>query len=170
MSISNSLITAVVVAFVLGLIKAIDWLLSKRRDNQNDSLSELQAEQLEKVTKTSDSIKHNVIKIIETGSLTKEQEELIEEIHKMIEHLNELHSVYDGNHVPKWYVPSDLVDRLIKIDSKLELLNLRQSESLDEIKDLQNEVFQKISNLISSQNHLTDRIGDLINILNKNRG
>ncbi len=168
MSISNSLITAVVVAFVLGLIKAIDWLLSRRRkDEDTEGLSELHIEQLEKTSIATDSIKHNIIKIIENGSLTKEQENIIEEIHKMIEHLNELHSVYDNNHVPKWYVPSDLSDKLIKIDSKLELLSLRQAEGLEEIKEIQNEIFQKISNLISSQNHLTDRIGDLIRILNK---
>ena len=167
--ISNSLITALVVAFVLGLIKAIDWLLS-RRNKSDEGLSDLHAEQLEKTSEAVDLIKYNIVKILENGTLTKEHESLIEEIHKMLEHLDDLHSVYDNNHVPKWYVPSDLIERLMNIYSKLELISFRQIEGMEEIKDLQNELFQKISNLISSQNHLTDRISDLINILNQRGG
>ena len=161
----NSIITAIVVAFVLGLIKAIDWLVSRKNKKESYNFSEIHAAQLEKTSNTVLDIQNSIFRMLENGTLTKEDEELLEQIHKMIEHLNELHSVYDNNHVPKWYVPSDLSERLIKIDSRSEII----SERFEEIKDSQNELVQKISDLILSQNRVTDRLGDLINILGKQR-
>lgn len=164
MSVPDSLATALTVAVILGLVKAIDWLLSRKREN----FSKTQENKLEDILDTSKKLTNAIERVIEGGALTREQRDLIEEIYKMTEHLNALHSVYDNNHVPKWYVPSDLIDRLVKINSRLEMLSERQTNNLDEIKESQTILIQKISDLILSQNHMTDRLGDLLNVLGKN--
>lgn len=99
--------------------------------------------------------------IKERGTLTKDQEVLLDKIMKGVVHLDELHSVYDDNHVPKWYVPSDLQDKILKILMQVAAMD----DHLDEVKEGQGALIQKISELISSQQLMTQRMGDLISKL-----
>jgi len=161
--VTESLITAAIVAGVLGLIKAVEYLLTKlTKSKSSRGLTEKQDKSIEETFSY-------VTSMAKYGAMTREQQETIEEIRKMAEHLDELHSVYDNNHVPKWYVPSDLTDRLGDIGSRLQILSERQTENLEEIKTAQGALIQKIADLISSQNRMTDRLGDLVAALNRRK-
>lgn len=156
MPFAESAVTAVIVAVFLGLVKGIDYLLTKRNEKNKPppGLTEDQAKFLSEAHRMVSDIK-------ERGTLTKEQETLLDQIMKGITHLDELHSVYDDNHVPMWYVPSDLKDKLMKILIQVAAMD----DHLDEVKEGQGALIRKISDLISSQQLMTQRMGDLISKL-----
>ena len=90
--------------------------------------------------------------------LQEEQARRLEETHEFAKELHTLHVVYDENHVPLWYVPRELLSLVREIHNCME-----SSESrIDEIKSGQAVLFEKMTELISSQMLLTQRLGDLI--------
>jgi len=156
MAVAESLITAVVVAGVLGLIKAIDYLLSKREGSKG-VLTDSQSKQLEESHRTVRDIK-------ERGTLTRDQEGILRDTNKRVGQLHEMHAVYDDNHVPRWYVPNNLSERLVQMEQKLALADLH----MEELKASQAALIEKISDLITSQHLMTQRVGDLVSKLGRN--
>jgi len=156
MPLAESAITAVIVSVFLGLIKGIDYLLTRRneKDKPTHGLTDEQ-------TKFLIEAHRMVADIKERGTLTREQEARLDAIMKAVLHLDELHSVFDENHVPRWYVPSDLQEKLMKLLVQITTMD----DHLDEVKEGQGALIQKISDLISSQQLMTQRMGDLISKL-----
>jgi len=99
--------------------------------------------------------------------LTPEQESMLYQIYKSVSHLDELHSVYDSNHVPKWYVPGDLLVLIRKTHSALEALSHELDDSMERIVSGQSASIQKVSELINSQKLMTERLGDLVTMWSK---
>jgi hypothetical protein len=99
--------------------------------------------------------------------LTNEQEHTLYQIHKLTLHLDELHSVYDSNHVPKWYVPGELLKLIRDMHNALEALSHELDDSMNKISSGQQSSIQKVSDLINSQKLMTERLGDLVTMWSK---
>ena len=115
-----------------------------------------------------------LIKVVEyfingtkTSYLTIEQEKLLCDIYKLSTHLDELHSVYDSNHVPKWYVPGELLVLVRGMYNILEALSHEIDDSMKRISSGQESSIEKISELINSQKVMTERLGDLVSMWSK---
>jgi hypothetical protein len=99
--------------------------------------------------------------------LTPEQEQILLYIQGRVKHLDELHSVYDSNHVPKWYVPGELLTLIRETHSALEALSHELDDSMEKVTSGQASSVQKISDLINSQKLMTERLGDLVTLWSK---
>lgn len=84
--------------------------------------------------------------------------EQLSEIHDCTKQLCEQHAVYDENHVPLWYFPREMLVLMREMHACVETTESR----IEEIKTGQAVLFEKMTELISSQMLLTQRIGDLI--------
>jgi hypothetical protein len=99
--------------------------------------------------------------------LTSEQESALYQIHKSVFHLDELHSVFDSNHVPKWYVPGELLTLVREAHNAMEALSHELDDSMEKIASGQAASVQKITELINSQKLMTERLGDLVTMWSK---
>ncbi len=81
--------------------------------------------------------------------------------------MDELHSVYDNNRVPKWYVPGEMLTLIRNTDNALKSLSNELEDSIDKSESGQRAVLDKMSDLISSQKLMTERLGDLITLWSK---
>lgn len=90
-----------------------------------------------------------------------------EELHQ----LYVLHNRFDNNGVPKWYFPHNMQDVIVdhanecKTDCKSRADRIKDDTSV--IKDNQQTMNNRINDLITSQNRLVDRMGDLIGKLDR---
>jgi hypothetical protein len=161
MELLNPALTTLFIAMVYALIKVVHHFISKRNgEKEGHGLTEMQSETLIKI--------HDQITLLkEKGTLTESQIELLEKTLKGVIHLDELHSVYDDNHVPKWYVPAHLSESVRNISLLLTILSEKTEDGLAEIKGGQAALIDKLSDLINSQRLMTERLGDLIGKLNK---
>jgi len=99
--------------------------------------------------------------------MTPEQEEILRQINRHVNNLHEMHSVFDDNHVPKWYVPGELLTLIRETRSTLDDLSRELDDSMDKIASGQASSVQKISDLINSQKLMTERLGDLVTLWSK---
>jgi hypothetical protein len=89
---------------------------------------------------------------------SEKQSTELEEVCKLTKELYVQHAVYDENHTPLWYVPREILTLIRNIDNCVE-----NSESrIDEIKSGQAVLFEKMTELITSQTLLTQRLSDLV--------
>lgn len=138
MEITDSVIVALFSGLVFALIRVVEFFISKyKKDKPNDIVSEL-------------------AKTIEN------QNEISKKILYHTEHLDEMHSVYN-DHIPAWYVPSDMLDLVRENNNSLNIL----LKYIYSIEDDQRTIINKMLELINSQKLMTERVGDLINALNK---
>lgn len=99
--------------------------------------------------------------------LTPEQEDILHQVHGHVKNLDEMHSVFDDNHVPKWYVPGELLTLIRETRSALDELSRELDDSMDKVTSGQASSVQKISDLINSQKLMTERLGDLVTLWSK---
>ena len=92
-----------------------------------------------------------------------EQEEMLMETHETTMEMKRLHDVYDENHIPLWYIPREAVSLIKETHSKVEPI-LKGTETISTI---QSNLIEKISDLITSQKILTERLGDVMANLNR---
>jgi len=138
MEITDSAIIALFSGLVFTLIRVVEFFISKyKKDKPKDIISDL-------------------TKNIEN------QEEISKKILEHTKHLDEMHSVYN-DHIPAWYVPSDMLELIRENNNSLNIL-LKYIYSME---DDQRTIINKMLELINSQKLMTDRVGDLINALNK---
>lgn len=162
MEITGSALTALFVGLVWTLINVVKYFITKygKQKYSNAILVGDQAKILAEIC-----IKINEIK--ERGTLTKEQQEIMEKSLNYIQKLHEMHAVYNDDHVPAWYVPKDLIDLVRNIHGRLDALCKEIEENLDDVKKGQTVIVGNMSELITSQKLMTERLGDLISALNK---
>ena len=152
-TLTSSLLTSLFVGLVVTLIKVVEYFISKRQDKKG--LSKYQEEMLQKICQyIGEAEKH--------GALTEKQEELLEEINDNTEDLLDMHSVYDENRVPRWYVSADLMPLVRKIYGTLKTLNKELEENISDVKEGQTMLVSRMIDLISSQKLMVERLGDLI--------
>jgi len=142
MELGGAALTALFVGLVWTLIKVVGFFVDKSKKNGKD------------------------IAPVAIG-LTVEQARKLENINALIKHLDELHSVYDDNRVPKWYVPGEMLVLLRNADSALKSLSNELEDSIDKSESGQKAVLDKMSDLINSQKLMTERLGDLITLWSK---
>ena len=162
MELLNPALTTLFIAMVYALIKVVHHFISKKNNDTKEDygLTELQSETLIKI--------HDQITLLkEKGTLTESQIELLEKTLKGVIHLDELHSVYDDNHVPKWYVPAHMNESVRNISVLLTILSEKTEDGLADIKGGQAALIDKLSDLVNSQRLMTERLGDLISKLSK---
>jgi hypothetical protein len=137
MTIEGSALTALFVALIWVLIKVVEYFISK---NKKDKMQ---------------------------CGLTERQEKTLEEARNYSKDLFEMHNVYDENRTPMWIIPPELMKLIRENHSCLELLKKEIDDNLDDIKGGQSVVVDKMTNLISSNKIMTERLGDLISALRK---
>jgi hypothetical protein len=158
MELTGSAITALFVGLVWTLIKVVGYFISKKNGK-----SGLTSEQDKQIAET-----HTYLsEMNKYGVLTKDQKDLVYEIHDIVKDLKEVHSVYDENHVPKWYIPSELLPLVRQIHTSMDSLCKEMEENLGDVKSDQRVLVEKVVDLISSQKLMVERLGDLITKLTK---
>ena len=158
MEITSSAMTALFVGLVWTLINVVKYFMAKygKQKVVDATLVGTQANSLE-------DIKSKISEIKERGALTKEQAEIL----AGIKELKRMHEVFNDDHVPAWYVPKDLIELVRSTHSRLNSLCKEMEENLDDVKHGQTTIVGNMSELITSQKLMTERLGDLISALNK---
>ena len=100
------------------------------------------------------------------ASTVSDLEHTIKEIHKRVEHLDELHSVYDSNHVPTWYIPGDLFPLIRQIQTDLASLEKEFGGVVEEIKNSTNTDSKEMADLTNSHKLMIERLGDFFSRIN----
>ena len=158
-TLTGSIITSLFVGLILTLIKVVEHFISKKQEKKG--LNEQQEQMLQKICQyVNDTQKY--------GVLTEKQEELLEEINDSTGDLLDMHSVYDENRVPRWYISADLMPLVRKTYNSVKILNKELEESLSDIKEDQTLLVSRMIDLIASQKVMVERLGDLIVKLDKN--
>ncbi len=154
MELTGSALTALFVGLVWALIKVVEFFVSKYKNNKEvKGLTNDQSNTLQKVSE-------NVSTLCD---VLNKQSESLSTILAHSKHLDNMHSVYNDDHAPAWYVPPGLIS-LVRENNNL---CKDMEERIDEMKGDQGIIVGKMSDLISSQKLVTERLGDLISTLNK---
>jgi septation ring formation regulator EzrA len=162
MELTGSAITALFVGLIWTLINVVKYFIAKYGKQRS-----IDAELIGEQAKTLDDISKGLAEIKEHGTLTKEQCAVINDTYDHIKRLHEMHAVYNDDHVPSWYVPKDLIELVRETHSRLNSLCKEIEENLDDVKQGQTVIVGNMSELITSQKLMTERLGDLISALNK---
>lgn len=157
MEIGGAALTGLFIAMAWALVKTVEYFVKKYGKSNG---AEISNETIKKI----DEIYKQCMNCGRYGSLTNKQAETLGEINKGIKHLDELHSVYDENHVPKWYVPKEILFMVRSIHNDIDTMNDGLKEELGKIIAGQSISVEKISELINSQKLVTERLGDLITL------
>lgn len=159
LDILNSVFTSAFIGLVWALIKVVEYFVNKNKKEEKPEYLDLLNKNIELLMNMNKQLEN----IIKMGTLTEQQEKVIEETAEDMNKLLEMHEVYNENRVPIWYFPSETV-KIIK-DLPLHLNNLEMFMS--DLKTDQSEMFSRLSDLISSQKVVTERLSDLISALTK---
>jgi len=162
MELTASAVTALFVALIWTLINVVKYFVTKY-GKQRVIGAELVGDQAKMLRE----VDQKILDIKERGTLTKEQEDILKEALAYVKKLHEMHAVYNDDHVPAWYVPKDLIELVRNTHARLNSLCKQMEESLDDVKQGQTVIVGNMSELITSQKLMTERLGDLISALNK---
>lgn len=168
MEITGSVLTGLFVGLVWALIKVVEFFIKKYGKSKEDAegsaaatkLAEIQVNQFKDIAEKISEFKDSCV-------LTKEQSDKLDEIWQKVKKLDDMHNVYNENHAPAWYVPSELLPLVRESNVCLDNLEKSLDIAIDEIKAGHSIVVNRISDLITSQKLVTERLGDLISALNK---
>jgi len=159
MEITGSALTALFVGLVWTLMKVVEYFISKRNGKKH-GLTEEQDKQLKEIYEGSQ-------RLDDIEKSLGEMDKVLDELKEKVKHLDELHSVYDDNRVPKWYVSSEILPTVRKIHTSLEMVRKEMEEDLDLVKSGQFTLTQRVLDLLSAQKLMVERLGDIITRLNK---
>jgi len=107
MEINHAALAGLFVALVWVLIKVVEFFLKKYgngKSEKNDS---------DKILKEINNFK---LQILYYNSV-------LLDIQKCIKHLDELHCVYDDNHVPIWFVPREILPKIREISNDIDRMH-----------------------------------------------
>lgn len=157
----DSVLVAFGLAFFWAIFKVIEYLVSKRTSvkwgkEQNEKLNEMY-EIIVSRAKEHEHFLHNLSSIFEK----------LEEVEEILKHLDEMHKVYDENLVPRWYLPTDMIKMVRQIHNGLEVTCKEMEAGFGDIEDSQSALSERVIDLITSQKVMVERLGDLINKLNR---
>jgi len=98
----------------------------------------------------------------------------IKAIRKSTDNLLEMHSVFNENHVPKWYVPAEILTLVRQINNQLDNMYIQLktikedlASNIGDVKSGQVISVEKMTDLINSQKLMTERMLDLVSKLDK---
>jgi uncharacterized coiled-coil protein SlyX len=158
MEITGPAISALFVGLIWTLIKVVEFFISKKNNSSKNSMIMLQEQKFNEM--------YDIFKeISKFGPLTREQMRLLENIQRTLEDLQELHIVYDENHVPKWYVPSELLPLVRQVHVQINAMCKEIEDNLENIESGQESIITKMLDLITTQKIMIEKLGDLINSL-----
>jgi myo-inositol catabolism protein IolC len=162
MEITSSALTGLFIGMVWALVKVVEYFVKKYGKEKYVSLPPEQSNKLNEVfLRCSDCQRY--------GSLTINQTKSLETIEDDVAKLRELHEVYDANHVPKWYVPSEILAMVKNVNKDIDNMSVALKDELNKISAGQSISVEKMSELITSQKLVTERLGDLITLWAKER-
>jgi hypothetical protein len=158
MELTGSALTAAFIGLIWVLIKVVEFFISKYKNNKEvKGLTNEQVETLRKIHDGCNSL----------NEASKEHNAMLRKILSYSEHLDHMHSVYNDDHAPAWYMPPDML-KLVRENYNLsKILSRDIEEHMDEFKGDQDVIVNKMTELITSQKLMTERLGDLISALNK---
>jgi hypothetical protein len=154
---TDSVLTAVALAFFWSIFKAIEYLVTRKKGNRWSKEHEKKLDEIHDAA---------VIRAAEYKKIMVFLEATVKIIEDKVVHLDTMHNVYDENLVPRWYVPNE-VKLIRQITSDVALINKELEESFSDIRDGQSVLVERVIDLISSQKLMVERLGDLINKLNR---
>jgi hypothetical protein len=154
MEISSAALVSLFIGMGWALIRVVEFFIKKYSKNGKTCLTEEQNKMLYEV--------YTSIVKSDLNNMLKKQEEMLDNIHKLIEHLDDLHSVYDENHVPKWYFPKEILQLSRSIFNEVKILDDEISGEISRMSAGQSIMVDKISDLINSQKLVTEKLNDLI--------
>lgn len=168
MEITGSVLTGLFVGLVWALIKVVEFFIKKYGKSKDDVEGSISAAKLaETQVNQFKDIAEKISEFKSSCTLTKEQSDKLEEIWQKIKKMDDMHNVYNENHAPAWYIPSELLPLVRESSVCLDNLEKSLDIAIDEIKAGHSIVVNRISDLITSQKLVTERLGDLISALNK---
>ena len=155
---TGSILTALIVGFLWSVFRIIEYLVSRKRNNRRDSSQDSKFNEF-----------HLAIleQVKEHHRFMVKLDAVILKIEKQVEHLDDMHSVYDENLVPRWYLPPDMVRLVRQIHTTLESTCKEIESNFEEVKDGQSAFADRVIDLVSSQKLMVERLGDLISKLNR---
>lgn len=158
MELGSAALTGLFIGMAWALVRVVEYFVRKYGKNtERYCLTDDQAKKLEEI--------HTMFGIYQKyGMLSDGQEKTIENIEKMVKSLYELHCVYDDNHVPRWYVPKEILTSVRAIQKDIDTMHDNLRDEINRIGTGQSVSIEKMSELINSQRLVTERLGDLINI------
>lgn len=154
----DSVLTAFGLAFFWAIFKVIEYLVSKKKNSRWGKEQERKLDETHNAT---------LLLIKEHEKFMKDLFIFLENINKRIEHLDDMHCVYDENLIPRWYLPSDMIKMVRQIHTNLETTCKEMEAGFNEVEDNQSALSERVIDLISSQKLMVERLGDLINKLNR---
>jgi len=154
MEITGSVLTALFVGLVWALIKVVEFFVSKYKTKEYASLDPEHIKIITRIYDETNAIRSNLFK----------QENILREVFEHSKDLYEMHNVFNEDHVPAWYVSPDL----IRITRENNIKFIDMLKKIGEVGNDQDVIVSKMSELITSQKLMTERLGDLIFALNKN--
>jgi len=161
MELGGAALTGLFIAMAWALIKTVEFFIKKYGKTTD------KAELVNGQAKKLDDIHKQCMSCGRFGVLTQSQINSLSVIEKLVKRLDELHSVYDNNHVPKWYVPGEMMLTVRSIHHNIDLMTDDLKDELGKLNAGQSISVEKISELINSQKLVTERLGDLITLWSK---
>ena len=163
MEISSYVVIGVLIVAVKALSKVVEYFLEKNKKHP-PCIAQKQNEKLLAMEK-------NISYLKEHWDSFRKLEHSMDMVLERVKHLDEIHSVYNDDHVPSWYVPKRMLPLLMDIEKTLDKFSQKMEEDVEEMKDNVKKdhavLADKIVDLISSNRLTVERIGDLISELNK---
>jgi hypothetical protein len=160
MELGSAAVTGLFIGMAWALVRVVEYFVKKYGKAEKVGLND-------ELSKQISEIHQQCMSCNRYGVLTEHQENCLENIEKLVKHLDELHSVYDENHVPKWYVPKEILSIVRSITNDIDNMSDDLKEELGKISAGQSISVEKISELINSQKLVTERLGDLITLWSK---
>jgi len=155
MDIQNPALVGIFVGMAWALIRVVEYFVKKYRGDNKVYLVDEHFNLLKDI--------HEQCSLCgRFGPLTTSQTQSLENIEKISNHLDNLHSVFDDNHVPKWYFPKEMMKEIKTIHNDIGQLSLTLRNEFVKLSSGQSVSIEKMSELINAQKLITERLGDLV--------
>ena len=154
----DSVLVAFGLAFFWAIFKIIEYLVNKKKNARWGKEQERKLDETHNAT---------LLLIKEHEGFMKDLGVFLENINKRLEHLDDMHCVYDENLIPRWYLPSDMIKMVRQIHGNLEATCKEMETGFKEVEGNQSALSERVIDLITSQKIMVERLGDLINKLNR---
>lgn len=154
----DSVLVAFGLAFFWAIFKVIEYLVSKKKS------SKWGKEQDKKLNDIHEAV---ILRVKDHEKFMIHLSDLLNKIEERVKHLDDMHSVYDENLIPRWYLPSDMIKMVRQIHNNLEVTCKEMEAGFCEVEDSQSALGERVIDLITSQKIMVERLGDLISKLNR---
>jgi hypothetical protein len=157
----DSVLVAFGLAFFWVIFRIIEYFINKKKTVKWDKDHKKKLYEMHDIivmrAKKHDEFLSNLSSILEKLDIIEDK----------LKHLDDMHCVYDENLVPRWYLPTDMIKMVRQIHSNLEVTCKEMEAGFGDIEDSQSALGERVIDLITSQRIMVERLGDLINKLNR---